>query len=65
MKNWKIPVTWEMCSVISVEAKTLDQAMEKARDKDEVIPLPANGDYVEGSWSLSSDDEDYILLFQK
>lgn len=65
MKKWRVPVTWEMCSVITVEAKTLGQAMEKARDRDGVIPIPTDGDYVDGSWSLSCDEEEYVLLYQK
>lgn len=65
MKTWKIPVTWEMCGIVSVKAKTLSEAMDTARDPEGNIPLPSNSNYVDGSWSLSSDDEDYVQLFQK
>lgn len=53
MKTWKIPVTWEVCGTILCEAPTLEEAMEYARDKDGVIPLPDDSDYIDGSWRLS------------
>lgn len=53
MKTWKIPVTWEMCGNVVVEAATLEEAMNIARDDDGVIPIPDDSDYVDGSWRLS------------
>lgn len=55
MKTWIIPVTWEMYGVVVCEASTLEEAMEYAADKDGVIPLPNDSDYVDGSWRLSYD----------
>lgn len=63
---WKIPVTWEMCAYINVEAGTLGKAMRIARDEAGTIPLPRDSaNYVDGSWGLSSEDEDYLLSLQK
>lgn len=53
MKTWKIPVTWEMYGNVVVEAATLEEAMNIARDDDGVIPIPDDSDYVDGSWRLS------------
>lgn len=64
MKVWKIPVTWEMYGVVRVEADTLKAAMEIAEDPDGDIPLPEDGNYVDGSWALSSMDPEYVQLFQ-
>ena len=60
--TWKIPVTWSMCAVIPIEADTLDEAMQIARDEDGVIPLPpaTESDYVESSWCLSHDDAEMV-----
>lgn len=58
MKTWEIPVTWEMCGNVVVEAPTLKEAMDIARDWDGVIPLPDDSDYVDGSWRLSYDMSD-------
>ncbi len=50
MKTWKIPVAWAMMGVINVEAKTLDEAIEIAKDDAGVIPIPDNGTFLDGSW---------------
>ena len=60
MKNWKIPVTWEVCGYVYVDADTLEEAMETARDDEGVIPLPDDNDYVDGSWRLSETDENFV-----
>ena len=33
MKTWKIPVTWEMCGNVVVEAATLEEAMKNENAK--------------------------------
>ena len=60
MKKWKIPVTWEVCGYVYVDADTLVEAMETARDDEGVIPLPTESDYVDGSWRLSEADENFV-----
>ena len=60
MKMWKIPVTWEVCGYVYVDADTLVEAMETARDDEGVIPLPTESDYVDGSWRLSETDENFV-----
>ncbi len=60
MKKWKIPVTWEVCGYVYVDADTLVKAMETARDDEGVIPLPTESDYVDGSWRLSETDENFV-----
>ncbi|MDO4802308.1 MAG: hypothetical protein Q4A15_09100 [Prevotellaceae bacterium] len=58
--KWKIPVTWSMSSVIEVKAPDLESAMEIARDENNLIPLPKDGYYVDGSWELSHDDVEEV-----
>lgn len=61
MKTWKIPVAWTMMSVINVEAKTLDEAIEIARDDAGVIPIPDDGGiFLDGSWEVDCSDSAYI-----
>ena len=55
MKKWIIPVTWQECGEVVVEAETLNEAIAVAKDAD----LP-DGSYVFGSFELSIDDEDEI-----
>ena len=55
MKSWSIPVTWEVYGRVVIEANTLEEAMEKARDDEGVIPLPDENDYVDGSWRVTEE----------
>ena len=63
MKTWKIPVIWQMMGFVEVEADTLEDAMEIARDDAGEIPIPDDGDFLGGSWELDCTDEDYIRAF--
>ena len=60
MKSWSIPVTWEVYGRVVIEANTLEEAMEKARDDEGVIPLPDENDYVDGSWRVTEEDVEII-----
>lgn len=61
-KVWSIPVTWEVCGIVKVEAATLAEAMEIARDDVGELEIPKSLEYVDGSWALSSDDERYVRI---
>lgn len=61
---FKIPVTWEVCAMLKVEADTLEEAMEIARDDNGEIPLPTDNDYIDGSWRLSTEDIEDIKMYQ-
>ena len=60
MKSWSIPVTWEVYGRIVIEANTLEEAIEKARDDEGVIPLPDENDYVDGSWRVTEEDVEIV-----
>lgn len=53
MKTWKIPVYYQMAGTIEVEANSIEEAMDIARDEAEEIPLPDNAEYLDGSWETS------------
>ena len=63
MKSWKIPVVWQIRGMVTVEANTLEEAMFIAEDDEGVIPLPDNGDFLDGSWELDCRDEDFLREF--
>ena len=44
MKQWEIPVVWTMMGTIKVEAETLAEAIEIARDERGEIPIPRMND---------------------
>ena len=53
----KVAVTWEMCGYIDIpQAKTVEEAMEIFNRECDYIKLPTNGEYVDGSFQLSTDD---------
>ena len=64
MPNWKVPVTWEVYAMLDIEAETLEEAMEIARDDEGVIPCPIDHDYVDGSWKLTTEDIDEVKMYQ-
>lgn len=53
MKQWKIPVSWEVCGVITVEAETLEEAIEYFDANSDTIDLPIEHDYIDGSFNRS------------
>ena len=59
MATWKIPVTWPVGGCVYVTAETLEEAVKIAKDKEGVIPLPDDPDYVDSSWRVEG-DIDYI-----
>lgn len=54
-KKWKVPVYWELKSVMEVEADTLEEAIDILQCGDD--PLPTDGEYVDGSWEADDDVE--------
>lgn len=60
MKTWKIPVFWTMMGTVKVEANTLAEAIEIAKDDDGVIPIPDDGTFLDGSWEVDCFDENYL-----
>lgn len=58
-KSYRIPVSWQMYGYITVEAETLEEAIEQAEDTN--TPLP-EGSYVQGSFEVdrAAIDEDSL-----
>lgn len=60
MKTWIIPVVWTMMGTVTVEANTLDEAIEIAKDENGVIPIPEDADFMDGTWEVDCFDIDYL-----
>lgn len=58
----KVAVTWEMCGYVDIEADSMEEAMEKVKEDMDHIKLPDNGEYVDGSFCLSSEDVDEMVM---
>lgn len=63
-KTWRIPVTFQMCGLVDVEAATLHEAMLRVQDDDNDFPLPSDKEYVEGSWELTHPIDEVELVRQ-
>ena len=60
----RLPVTWEVCGIVEVEANSIEDAINKFDENADEISLPS-GEYVDGSFDLSDREVEYIQLFQK
>ena len=61
MKQWAIPVSWEVAGVVIISANTLEEAIHAAKH-DDSIGLPS-GEYVDGTFDVAVDDDDCIRNF--
>lgn len=63
MSKQRIAVTWGMCGYIDIEADSVEDAMEFVRDHPDECPLPEDGgDYIDGSFQLSTEDAEEMEL---
>ena len=64
LKTWKIPVTWEMYGTVEVKAATIADAIKeflRIENETEGFSLPTDGEYSDGSFQLSTEDEDELI----
>lgn len=61
MAKIKLPVVWEMGGFVTVEADSVEEAMDYFEKNADHIPLPKEGVYVDASFALSCDDSEFIL----
>ena len=64
-KEWIVPVTWEMCGLIKVKAKSASDAFNKVKNDEEDYELPLEKNYVDGSFTTSYDTEEMIEDYTK
>ena len=55
-KKFKVPVEWAMCGWVEVEADTPEEAVAAAREKLDDFPLPTDGEYIDSSFQINSDE---------
>lgn len=63
MAKIKIPVTWEMCGFVEVDADSIEAGMSYFEENSDHIPLPKNGEYVDGSFALSCDELEFVAAY--
>ena len=64
-KTFKMPVTWEVCGFVNVEADSIEDAIQEFKKNSDCYELPINDcEYVEGSFELSTDEPEIIKIYQ-
>ena len=59
----QLPVTWEVCGMVEVEAGSINEAMDVFIEKRDEIPLPTDCEYVDGSFDLSMCEPECIQVY--
>jgi len=59
MKTYKIACDWSVYGVMYVEANSLEEAIEKA--KNDEMPLPSADGYIEDSFRVNKEMTEYFL----
>lgn len=55
MQYYKIPVSYSVCGEIEVEANSLEEALEYAKDNVRDLKLPDEPQYIEDSYKINDD----------
>ena len=61
----RLPVTYEVSGFVDVEAESIEKAIDKFYESIDYIPLPTDTDYIDGSFQLSTEEPEYIKLYQE
>jgi len=64
MPEFKVPVTWEMCGWVKVEAADMKEALEKFDPQVMSLPPESEQDYVDSSYRLTTTDPEEALVMQ-
>lgn len=63
-KTWKIPIIYSVAGFVTVEADTLEDALDKAENDDSIGTVDVtDASFVDGTWELDCYDEDYIRKY--
>ena len=61
----RLPVSWEVCGMVEIEANTINEAMDIFEKTQDHIPLPNDFDYVDGSFDLTTKEPEVIHLYNE
>ena len=62
--EFTIPVTWEVRDMVTVQAKSLEEAYNYVQEHLDDIPLGDDESYVDGSYEISANDSDECICYQ-
>ena len=62
-KIFRLPVTWEVCGFVNVEAESLEEAVQDFKENVDEYELPTDDcEYVDGSFRLTEDNIEILKL---
>lgn len=56
-KEYLIPVSFEMCGMLVIRAESAKQAIKLAEENIDMLPIPSNKSYVDGSYRVETDPD--------
>lgn len=56
MESFKIPVEYKVWGTVEVEAETMEEALEYARNNIDTLELPDEPEYVDDSYVIAVED---------
>ena len=59
-KEYPIAVDWGMGGVVNIKAATIGEAIEIV-ERDDSIPLPEDGEYIDGSFTVNRQMTNYLI----
>ena len=65
MRKFTIPVNWMVSGFVSVEAESIQDAINDFKTHIDDYELPYDSEYVDDSFALSDDDPEFIALFNQ
>lgn len=60
-KAFKIPVSWSVYGEVEIEAETLQQAIEIFTRDEDMMPLPLDSEYIDGSFKMDDEETAYLI----
>lgn len=62
-EEFVLPVSWQVFSQIKVQANSLEEAFEWAKEHLDEIPLDTDADYVDASYEISAESPEECELY--
>lgn len=53
MPKFKIACSWEVCGEFEIEADNMNQALKQAAETKDIIDLPKDREYINGSFQIN------------
>ena len=59
MKEYKIPIEWQMFGYVEIKAESLEKAVEYFCENENEFDIPSDSDYIDGSFKISTETSPY------